>query len=136
MYHLLSHCAIMIAADTPTHKVYSDAMEVNTPEEAHNYLWEIIPWIQACEPTTTTAVARDVALKNIGYWTGQQTRDRARLICELYATEHPVFGKWERDYTLSQVLHAGMLVGETVKLGGTNEEAIARAKKYLQELPL
>ena len=55
------------------------------------------------------------ALQNIGYHSGYYPREKAREICRVFRTEHPVFGKTEP--TAEQAFAMGEKMGTAIRDG-------------------
>lgn len=71
------------------------AMKITTQEEANQYLEDYTKFIQKwvdIEPNQKELTAKQIALQNIGYWTGYYDRETANRVMKLFNTVHPIFG--------------------------------------------
>jgi hypothetical protein len=108
------------------------AMKCETPESAEICLTNLIHLAMEEEPTLTEEKAREIQLQNIGYYTGYLPRDRALKVLELFGTEHPIFGHFERDISPDKALKAGMAISEATREGKTMPEAIKAARDIIE----
>lgn len=93
-------------------ELYGRAMQMKTKEEAEKYLDELTDICLRLRPLLSRAEAREIQLKNIGYWSGYYPRDTAKRVLELFDTRHPIFGRYEHDWPPDEIL--GMAVGTIV----------------------
>jgi len=62
-----------------------------------------------------TAVANQgpYALQNIGYFSGYYSKEKAKEICQVFKTAHPIFGN--RDVTSKEAFEMGVKMGEQIR---------------------
>ena len=119
---------------TPVYRMYWKAMKATTPSQAEDILEELIVLAQKEDPELDYGEARAIQLCNIGYFTGYlNDRDQQRRVLALYRTEHPIFGTYEREVTMEKALHAGMALGAQLREGKLNAEALAAARKVIEQ---
>ena len=85
---------------------------VETEEEANSLLWRYVTYIIK-ERDITWEKAEEIALYNIGYFSGCYDRETQQRIFKLFKTEHPIFGT--KEPTPQEALTAGMKLAEDHK---------------------
>jgi hypothetical protein len=119
---------------TPVYRMYWKAMKATTLAQAVEILGQLIELAIKEDPELDYDEAKAIQLCNIGYFTGYLS-DRAeqRRVLALYRTEHPIFGTYEREVTMEKALHAGMALGAQLREGKLNAEALAAARKVIEQ---
>ncbi len=95
-------------------EIYDPAMAVQSEEEAEAYLQRIIRYMQRETTEMPESDARQIALKNIGYWTGYYDHATADRVMALYHTAHPIFGT--SHPTLAETFAKGIEMGQAAQL--------------------
>ena len=74
----------------------SPAMEITDTEDAQQFLNDYAVFIQKSldeEPRKDNMTALDIALHNIGYFSGYYDSETSKRVKELFGCKHPVFDK-------------------------------------------
>lgn len=72
-------------------EILQPAMAVETQEQADEFMEKYIEWHMK-QHGSTKKHALDVAMENIGYYTGYCDNETAKRVMRLFKTSHPVFG--------------------------------------------
>lgn len=68
------------------------AMEIIDPEDAAQYFWEYVKYIEKNLEPGSDKSAYEIAKINIGYYAGYYSAETRARIEMLFETEHPIFG--------------------------------------------
>src|SRR6185503_5793688 len=94
-------------------EIYNPAMDVQTEQEAADYLAAVVAHHQKYFAQSDRAKAERIVLANIGYWSGYCSDETAQRVLRLYKTEHPVFGR--RRPTAEEAFAAGVTMAKVWK---------------------
>lgn len=88
--------------DLTNGEILGVAMGVQTEAEANEFLAGYMTYIRRKNPSGD---AREIALSNIGYWTGYCSGSTAERVMQLFHCSHPIFG--HHRPSVSEALEAG-----------------------------
>lgn len=113
---------------------YWDAMRVTSKAEADQIIDELVARALSEAPELTPDEARRIQLSNIGYHFGYLTPEERARVMPLYPqAEHPIYGRFNKDYSVEDSLAAGVALGKAMQEGKTHTEAILEARKALKD---
>lgn len=73
-------------------EILQPAMAVETQEQADEFMKLYVAWGMK-QHGWSESHARDLAMQNIGYYTGYCDNETAKRVLNLFNTSHPIFGK-------------------------------------------
>ena len=86
-------------------ELYHPAMDLQTSQDAADYLEELIEWAVA-EHGQTREEAREIQPTNLGYFAGYYDRETMERVFRIFGAEHPIFGL--ANVTPEQAFQAGV----------------------------
>lgn len=113
---------------------YWDAMKVKTREEADQVLEEFIAQAMKLKPLLTYEEARVIQLSNIGYHFGYLLPSERAQVMPLYPdAQHPIYGRFDENYSVESMLSAGIALGKAMQEGKATTDAILEAREALKK---
>lgn len=109
---------------------YNRAMAMTDKAAAMALLEELTDYTLSLRTELTREEAREIQLKNIGYWTGYTDHETALRVLKLFETEHPIFGDYSK-VTTEKVFRAGQIMGRAMNEGLSTDRLIEIAREVI-----